>query len=119
MLGLIFSALAFAGCQNMIDRDDAELMVLGKPTGKPYLSCSTKDCVCIDGVNFEISKMDAKRNIVIDPEKQKLYLEKQRLEAEKKEADKIKTEQIRVKIQKGLALDSADLSEYVRIKEGL
>lgn len=67
MFFLLFSMLAVADCKNLIDRTDAEKMVAGIPHGKTILKCESKDCVCIDDVRFEISKLNEDGTFSIDP----------------------------------------------------
>lgn len=73
MIFLLLTALAFADCKNLIDRTDAEKMVAGIPHGKTILKCESKDCVCIDGVRFEVSKLNDDGTFSVDREKQTAY----------------------------------------------
>ena len=71
---LFFSSAAHAECDNLIDAVDVEKMVVGTPHGKTFLSCTTDMCLCIDGLDLEIYKVEVdgegNKTLVIDSVKE-------------------------------------------------
>lgn len=88
LLLFLISSPAFA-CMNPIDALDVETMISGKPHGKPFLSCSTKDCICIDGFDLETSVVIGRvgsKKLVVDTNKLEEKTKRLLLEAEQQKA---------------------------------
>lgn len=89
ILSIVFFSTDALACINNIDAADVEKMVAGLQHGKSVLKCTTKDCICIDGFDLEVSAIIGRagsKKLVVDSNKLSEKTKRALLQAEEEKA---------------------------------